>query len=274
MGQGETFREESGDVEGLHHLRLRALLHGLVRKKRRMGAAEALGIDHRTLATSLEGGALSRRVRVALERLLLSGDRSAAAKQREHMGALEERIERLEKETRGARAAVEGEIKALREEHAQTLRQFERRLAKLETRQEAQGAAEASGGSGKPTLSAAPRREYPELVTKDPAPDDTGAYGDAWPLIDEWRRLWEGHSHQGKGLSWLVTEERIRELEVAMLEEHGLTLPPETQPLHGLWRRSQLNWRKGALYDTRRARARRELLRWVRRVLSLGLWRK
>ena len=71
-----------------------------------------------------------------------------------------------------------------------------------------------------------------------------------------------------------TAEVRIRELEVAMLEEYGLTLPPETEPLRGLWRRSQLNWRREALHDLRRAKARRELLRWVRRVLTLGLWWK
>ena len=110
-------------------------------------------------------------------------------------------------------------------------------------------------------------------MTKDPAPDDEEVYGAAWPLIDEWRRLWESHSSGGKGLSWLRTEERVRELEVAMLEEHGLTLPPETEPLRGMWRSSQLNWRKETLYDVRRAVAWAELRRWVRRVLTLGLWR-
>ena len=68
--------------------------------------------------------------------------------------------------------------------------------------------------------------------------------------------------------------ERILELEVAMLEEHGLTLPPETEPLRGLDRGAQLNWRLEALHDFRRRRARLEFLRRLRRVLSLGLWRK
>ena len=42
------------------------------------------------------------------------------------------------------------------------------------------------------------------------------------------------------------------EVEVALLEEHGADAAPETQPLRGLERGSQLNWRKAALYDTRR----------------------
>ena len=69
------------------------------------------------------------------------------------------------------------------------------------------------------------RRLDPELVTEEPADDDPEVYGDAWPLVEEWRRLRADHPHQGKSLSWLVNEERL--LTLAMLEEHGLTLPPE-----------------------------------------------
>ena len=99
-------------------------------------------------------------------------------------------------------------------------------------------------------------------------------FGDAWPLIVEWRGLKDTHPNRGSSLSWLVTEERFQSVELALLEEHGMTLPPETYPLKGFDRNGQLNWRRTALYDTRRARAKRELLRWVRRILTLGLWRK
>ena len=75
----------------------------------------------------------------------------------------------------------------------------------------------------------------------------------------------------GRGLAWLEVEERVRELEVAMLEEHGLTLPPETMPLTGLWRSSQLNWRRETLREVRRAVAWRRL---ARRILTLNLWRQ
>ena len=63
-------------------------------------------------------------------------------------------------------------------------------------------------------------------------------------------------------------------VELAMLEEHGLTLPPERQPLVGMWRNEQTRWRHDALYDAQRARAKRQLLMWVRRLLTLGLWWK
>ncbi len=118
------------------------------------------------------------------------------------------------------------------------------------------------------------RRKDPELVTEQTDEYDPEVYGAAWPLVEEWRCLREGHPFQGKSLSWLVTQERILVLELAMLEQHGLTLPPETQPLRGFGRRGQTSWRHTALNDTREALHRRRMLRWVRRVLTLGLWRK
>ena len=35
-------------------------------------------------------------------------------------------------------------------------------------------------------------------------------------------------------MNWLRVEERFLTVELALLEEHGLTLPPETYPLKGL----------------------------------------
>ena len=40
------------------------------------------------------------------------------------------------------------------------------------------------------------------------------------------------------------------EVEVALIEDHGFTLPPEKEALRGLARRSQLTWRRKAFYDT------------------------
>ena len=120
--------------------------------------------------------------------------------------------------------------------------------------------------------SAAERRRYSNLVTVVPAGDDEQVFGQAWPLVEEWRTLWQSHSDQGRGLRWLTAEVRILELELAMLEEHGLTLPPETEPLRGLARNAQLGWRRKALAHTRRKLARRRARRWLRRGITLGLW--
>ena len=282
MRTGEPIMEKSRSVGDLQHTRLMALLGELVRDKGPREAAQALGVDHRTLAASLEGGKLSRRVRSVLEKELLSGGGSPAAEQRERneelQGRVEEvegRVEELSKDTHRGLAAVQGEVKALRSEHAQEIRQLERRLAQVEAGGGVQGAAaEATGAVGKPKRRPSLRREYPELATLEPADDDEEVFGDAWPLIVEWRGLKVSHPDRGSSLSWLVTEERFLSVELALLQEHGMTLPPETYPLRGFDRNGQLNWRRTALYDTRVARAKRELLRWVRRILTFGLWRK
>ena len=80
------------------------------------------------------------------------------------------------------------------------------------------------------------------------------------------------HPNRGHTLSWLTTEQRLLTLELAMMEQCGLTLPPETQPLRGFGRRGQIAWRWEALRDTRKALARRKMLRLLRRILTLGLW--
>ena len=286
MESSERVMTEGGDAEEEYVLRLRALLHDLVRKKGRIEAAKELGLDPRTVGACMDGEGMSWRVREALEMGLQEGAGSAAARQRKRNDALERRMEKLEKELHEGLDAVMGEIGKLREDQDQKWESLERRLARRETQQEnrreSPRSAEDPSATGptpeeapsvaKPSAKAKfPKRLYPELVTKEPAPDDEEVYGAAWPLIKEWRRLWKTHTGVGKGLAWLETEERVRELEVAMLEEHGLTLPPEKQPLHGLWRSAQLNWRKETLHEVRRAVAWRHLLR---KVLTCGLWRR
>ena len=249
-----------GDEEELHHDRLMALLHDLVRKHGgRRGAAGVLGIDRRTVAACMDGRGMSWRMREALER----------------------RVEALEKGLHEGLDAVRDGIEKLREDEARRWESLERRLARREAPRESTGSADVLGvaargpektpAATRPAEAGVPKRLYPELVTKEPAPDDEEVYGEAWPLIEEWRRLWKTHSAGGRGLAWLEVEERVRELEVAMLEEHGLTLPPETMPLTGLWRSSQLNWRRETLREVRRAVAWRRL---ARRILTLNLWRQ
>ena len=61
-------------------------------------------------------------------------------------------------------------------------------------------------------------------------------------------------------------------VELALLEQYGLTLPPEKQPLRGFDRNGQTTWRRTALADTRRAKKRLERLLDLRKLLTLGRW--
>ena len=270
--------EDSKDVENMHHMRLMTLLQELVRDKGYKGAARVLELDQRTVAECARTGQLSRRVRQALERALQEGVGSAAARQRERNDRLESRVEALEK---GREAHEKG--------HDELGKEVRRRMAAVEGRVEALKSSEAQGtgaghaGAGpSPSESGAPdagrkppsrpteRREYPDLVTREPEEDDEEVFGEAWPLIVEWRELKDAHPNEGRGLAWLAEEERLRVVELALLEDHGMTLPPEKRPLRGFDRDGQINWRRTALFDTRRAIRKRELLN----RLSVGLlWR-
>ena len=279
--------EESRDVENIHHMRLMALLQELVREKGYKGAARVLEIDPQTVTDSAKTGRLTRRVRDSLERALQEGVGSAAERQRKRNEELEGRVEGLAGEVKG----VAGEVETLGKEVRRRLLDIEGAVAALGCDDpqgtgaghagagpQPQGSGEAQAGSTRagrrPPSKPSMRREYPDLATREPTPDDEEIFGEAWPLIVEWRGLKDGHPNEGRGLDWLTAQERVLELELALLEEHGMTLPPEKQPLRGLDRSGQTSWRRTALYDTRRARRKAELLRKVRRVVTLGLWRQ
>ena len=117
-----------------------------------------------------------------------------------------------------------------------------------------------------------PWRKFPDLLTLEPVEEDEEVFGDAWPLVVEWRELKAVHPNQGGGYEWLCNEERLLAMELKLLEEHGMTLPPEKQPLRDFARDGQTNWRRKALSDTRRALRQRESLRKVLRVCTFGRW--
>ena len=275
------------DVERMRRLRLSGFLRELVREEGRMEAAELLGVNYRTLVKAEESGELTGRMSDALERLLGTGEDPEAVRLRERMTALESGMEALTKDMRAGLdeiRAVVGGVNAGANKDSQTQTQ-EGGNGRAEDQAQAQKDNE--NGAGRSETETTPpvtglrskkpfveRRLDPEIVTEEPADDDPEVYGDAWTLVEEWRSLRAGHPHQGRSLSWLVTEERLLTLELAMLEEHGLTLPPEKQPLRGFGRKGQTSWRWTALHDTRVALRKRQLLRWVRRVCTLGLWRR
>ena len=279
MGSGETVMEQSKAVEDLHGLRLMALLHELAREKGQRGTARALGVNRRTVAACMESGEMSWRMREALERGLQSEAGSAGARQRERVEALEQRMEALEEELRGRlegmRLALESGVKAMRGEQAETVRGLERRLAKVEARQGGQGdagPAEAAGAVGRPAARTASRREYPDLVTVGPEPGEEDVYGGAMPLIVEWRKVRDEFAAARERLARVVAEERMRELEIEMIEKRRLTLPPSTWLWDESRRRDEVRLREQTLARVRVERARAQVRRWLRRVLTLGLW--
>ena len=264
--------EKSKSIEDLHHLRLMALLDEMVQDKGVMQTARELGVNYRTLASARETGRLSRRMRGALGQRLMEGGGSPAREQRERneelVGRLEQvegKVEEMGEEMTGGLAAVQGEVRALGNEHGQALQRVESRLDRVEGGDGAAGPP-APGSPGKRSPPR-PRRDFPDLATLEPAGDDEQVFGGAWPLVQEWRKLRNTHPDRGRGLAWLRDEERLMSVELVLLEEHGLTLPPQTYPLKELDRGEQVNWRRRALEEARRARKRRERALWLLRAL-------
>ena len=259
-----TLVDGNGSVElaKMRRIRLNGFLRELVRHEGRVEAAELLGVAYRTVVRAEESGEITGRMSDALERLLGTGDDPEVAKLRERVDALENELwDGLDVN----RAAVSGQTVAEGIGGGQP------------QDGDGYGAAPVSSDRPAPPVVGLPpkkppseRQFDPEIVTVDPAEDDTDVYGAAWPMVEEWRRLRVKHPSRGKSLLWLTTEERLLVLELAMLEEHGLTLPPEKQPLRGFGRKGQTTHRWKALADTRRALRRRKLLRWV----APWLWRE
>ncbi len=267
------------DVELRRRAQLRAMLTELVEREGPTKTAEVLGVSYKTVARAQKSGKVTDRMGEALERLLEPADDPEAARQDERIRALEESVQRLE-------GGVEALAKELREGLAE-IRATASGNADAQAEHDGQTKAKIVKGARRSETGATPQavRLRPtnpdtlqpfdaEIVTVEPADDDVEVYGDAWPLVEEWRRLRVGHPNRGRTLSWLENEERLLVLELAMLEEHGLTMPPEKQPLRGFGRSGQTNWRRTALSDTKVALRKRRLLRWVRRILTVGLWRK
>ncbi len=267
---------------------LLAFLDLLISQRGPTATAEMLGVSYRTIARTLERRRLSRVIIRALEGAMLS-DANPAVQQlakevadvRKSVGQLAERVEALAT----IPAQQDGaELRSFREENDKTVRLLGRRITALEkqvredsaaeedTKLSAKAFREPSSSTRRPSKKWYPPRVFPTLVTAKPAVDDHVVYGRAWPLVKEWRRLSKSHAHGGRTLAWLKRQERILELEVVMLDEHRLTLPPEDRPIDETLRTQTLAWRRDDLRTVRRRIVRRLIWRWVRRILTFGVW--
>ena len=286
----EPEQEAEHPVDG----RLRVYLRRLVDAQGRMKAAGELNVNYKTLARGLdEPGPLTVWLRAALLVKALEdgvtalatdgrepGDTGAADAGQEDTGpagdagALPGEV----REATEALRALTNAVEQLQGEQGARLAALDQRLAAVEARpltEEPAETAEAApligaprSANGEPSASAGGAPVTVHVVTEQAGPGDEDAYGAAWPLVEEWRALHAGHPPEGGGVDWLRGEERLRELEIALIAEHELALPPERYRWDGFTRRAQLRWRERTL---RRVRGERRRAQW-RRWLTLGLW--
>ena len=277
MSGAEQYPASSRSVEALREVRLMGLLRDVVAEQGKVKAAETLGVSFRTLSRAEETSQLTPRLADALESHLVQGGGTAAAQQRRQVGELAQRVERVEQ------ALLEG-LAELKGEQVRAREQVEKRLAALETAGNGMAQAQAGtpaasvgkGPPGNPALAAKPvverpRRTYYDLVTAEAEPGEELVYGEAaTAVIVKWREARDAVPRTTDALDRLNARERWLELEIALIEEHKLTLPPATYPWDWGDRRQEVRRRTEALDEVI---VDRKMLK-LRRFLTLGLWRK
>ena len=270
------------NLESLHRVRLTALLNDLM-KQGKLEAAQLLGINHKTLTAALDSGTLTPRVSDALEKVLLSRQIEAFDKVAERVDELEGRLEAME----GRTGNIGGEV----EEAVQ--REVKRRVAERTETPGGPGRTTSRSGGVEPRAEGygtdAPvheerqqprrkhfeeyRRPHPSVITMEPQPGDGEVFGEAWPLVEEWRRLRTSHPTEGGGVAWLTNEKRLREMEIALVGEHEMAMPPGRYRWDSFERRSQVRWRTETLERVRRELFWARVRRRIRRILTFNLWR-
>jgi len=280
--QGETARGREA---------LLILMDRIVREEGPMQAASKLGVNYKTLAAAQETRRLSRRMTHALELRLLSEDNPIFQLHEERLTVLDDRLAKVEgvvKEIVAGSKQLRTTIETHGAEQDRAIRVLERKISGDSSAQQARptGAKRtksARRGRGvtsitsieapqKQTRPTFPRRNYDDIVTVEPANDDSYVYRKAWPLVREWRMLQRNHSLKGRTLTWLERQERLLIVELVLLNEYKLTLPPDDKPIDDHWRRHITKWRLDDLRVVRRRIFRRKMLRWVRRLATFGVW--
>ena len=282
--QADGGAEDGG--EGVSDEELLRWAGAIAKARGRVQAARDVGLNYRTLARALDDQALTRFVR---EALLAAHRAGSADNETEGTG---EAAEELGRRVEVAEAQLADALDALDRERARA-DAMERRLELVEEGQAGEPGAEQpvrEPETEQPTRAAgreqtaaegtavpASARDHssthrPGVVTLEPLGGEDASLGEAAELVCEWRRLRGEEARRGSAVDRARAEERRWELELALIGEHGLALPPEAEPLHPSRRDDQLRWRRVTLGRVRAARVRAERLRLLRRVLTLGLW--
>ena len=251
--------EEEGDKDPLIEF-----LQLLIKERNITKTAKLLGVDRKTVWRALDAGRLTPRLRDALEREQRAAGLTA---EREAAGAdqLDLRVAGLERRLQDVEGQLASGLTGLREELA-GVRDEVRALNWTRP-----------GGAGTETATAltlrSPHRTYPQAVTVEALPDDAEVFGEAMPLIAEWRDQGERFKARWPSVEGLEAEVRMLELELELIEERRLTLPPGQLPWEWDQRRREARRRTQRLGTARSALRRRCWRRKLLRLCTLGLVR-
>lgn len=243
------------------------LLQRLNKEQGNNKTAKQLGVDRKTVWRALDAGRLTPRLRDALEREQKAAELAA---EREAAGTdqlePELRLEGLERRLQDVEGQLTSGLSGLREDLA-GLRDEVRTLAW--TRPELAGAG--SGTASTPSTLRSPHRTYPQVVTVDPLPDDDEVFREAMPLVAEWREQRARFKAHWPSVEGLEAEVRMLELELELIEERHLTLPPGQLPWEWDQRRRETRRRAQRLGTARRNLRRARWRRRLTRGFSLGV---
>ncbi len=296
-------------LTGIRAGRLGGLLQDLLRVHGRRRTAELLDMSERTLQRVEASGQLSEQLCRALEKheAELPGSGALpplpplAMETAAALVGLTRRVDKLE-------TLEDSRSRDLRDVHA-ALEDLRQRVAGLEQEDRSEQAEQGDrgGDAWRTTRTDAPvgastrtagtaghphrlhppyhplRPEHPELVTVEAVPEEERVYGEAMTVITAWRRARRRRQAASTGLDkpgrlirpdkldLLKADERLLELELVLVGEHGLTVPPADRPWDGLRRQTELRVTREALVRVRRQRRWAWLRHWVLRLLTLGL---
>ena len=244
------------------------LLDALVESRGRVAAAQALGVNYRTMMSCYDSRRVSLRMRRALREF-----RDSTSGEGEDVGtegwvqALVERAAELEEENRELRELVEAQ--------ANQIDELQHQVAALEGEQ-AKREAERVDAAGKHELwRPLPRASGPpdaSVVTLEKVPGEEDALGPAEALVEKWRELRNPAARRSSRVDRARADVRRWELEVTLLRDFHLTLPLEVEPLDDSRRADHIRWRLEALAEAVRELAQAVRGRWLRRAVTLGLW--
>ena len=262
---------------------LLALLRDLVGRVGPVKAADALGVTYRTVTRAVETNTLTGRMEDALKLRRFEADSAVADPVMRRLDALERRQDELEAallafahEVRARLAKLSGDSGELRD--ARPGRDLAgQQGGPGEQRRDATPAATGTPQAiiGGPRHIDSPPRDHPELVTLKPEAGEELVYAGATPFVVEWRQARAAFlSHGSSRVERARGGVRMCELELVLIGDHELTLPPSTYPWDESRRRDKLYWGRASLAHARWELVQALFWRWVRVVLTLGRWRR
>ncbi len=272
----ETPEVVSAEPVAREDARLLGLLQDLLARDGREVVARRFEVSERTLRRALSTGQLSKRLTEALERESSGSADVQLGLLRQQVKGLESRLAEME-QSRSEQARDNGteELQQLVEGVQGRLQDVEQQLAQvvaaLAELRETQGPAARLGvaESSRPYV---PNRIYPTLVELEPQPDDEQVYGSqALAIITEWCKQHAEFKAHWPSVEGYVAEVRMVELEIELICEYQLTMPPADLPWQDWQRKRELQQRHARLEEARHKLRRKRIRRFFVRMLTLGL---